>query len=200
MSVEKAYLGSEHVQVSTLSQFKNTRARLTRLSDGTPTYAWVIDINPKRMVVQAVTGSLAMRETYEIALCSNKSSTKFVAEMIGIDHGNSVFLMPDLIRMEAPVENARRRTDVSTATLLNPNAGTTVSVIDVGVNGLGIITEASYDSDTLVELRLNTNLGDIEMVCKVVYSRFEEGGFRTGLQVEKIGRIDQARWNLLLAS
>lgn len=183
-----------------MKRFISTRAKLESVSDPTNHFfAWVADVRGSRLHLKVDNGpKIEAGSVFSIQLSSNRSSSNFEIEFMGMESGNCVFHMPELIRMEPPIEQARRRTGVKTATIKPSEV--VVDVIDVGPKGIGIMTSESFDSDTELDLVLDTLLGDIQLSAKVVYSRFEETGFRTGLTISKIGRIDEARWNQLLAA
>lgn len=183
-----------------MKRFLSTRAKLESVNDATCNFfAWVFDVRGSRIHLKVDNApKIEPGSIFHIKLSSNRSSSNFDVEFMGMESGNCVFHMPELIRMEPPIEQARRRTGVKTATIRPSDV--VVDVIDVGPKGIGIMTTESFDSDTELDLVLDTLLGDIRLSAKVVYSRFEETGFRTGLTISKIGRIDEARWNQLLAA
>jgi len=183
-----------------MKRFISTRAKLESVSDPTNQFfAWVADVKGSRLHLKVDNGpKIDPGSVFSIQLSSNRSSSNFDIEFMGMESGNCVFHMPELIRMEPPIEQARRRAGVKTATIKATDV--IVDVIDVGPKGIGILASESYDSETELDLVLDTVLGDIQLSAKVVYSRFEETGFRTGLTISKIGRIDEARWNQLLAA
>jgi hypothetical protein len=186
-----------------MKDFVNTRARLFRIDDEREFYAWVIPGPDAYLVMQCdLADELSIGQHFNVVLCSNKASTQFRTVFDGIVAGALYFTLPNLIRMDPPVEQARRRAGLAKARLKFDGMETEAEIIDLAPKGLGLMTAESFENGQEIALEITSPFGDISVKGSVVYCRFdnETQQFRTGANFINLARIDEARWSKLLTA
>lgn len=72
-------------------------------------------------------------------------------------------------------------------------------VVDGSSGGVGLVVEDDPGTGAEVVLVLDAQRADLSMKAKVRYSRtLRGGGFRCGLEIVEMGRLDQPKWRNLL--
>lgn len=183
--------------------FFNTRAKLERIDTGDKYYGWVApSVKDKLFISFDQPVEIPMGTRFMIELSAKKGSTTMETTYAGVHDGKAVFNLPDLVRIDPPVEQARFRNEQVHANLLNGEQETAVVVLDIAPNGIGFLGTTSFDNNDVVTLDVSTPAGPVRIEGRVVYCRFEQDKqdqFRVGVEFTQLGRIDSARWNHLLA-
>lgn len=181
--------------------FLHTRAQITNLSSEKDSYGWVKGENKEAISIELSNPEdFAFNDPVMIILNSDRASTKFESTYRGTCEGISLFALPNLIRIDPPVEAGRRKIKIKSCSFETSMGTQPADVVDVSGTGIGIKTAESLESDSVLDFELHTEFGMVRLKGRVIYSRFQDEAFRSGVAIEGINRIDQARWNQLLAS
>ena len=188
---------------SGLKRFIGTRAKITRLADEVEIFGWVQQEESAQLVL-TFDGlpELTYGDPVTVQLMSKSASTTFDSNYQGTFKGKSHFTLPPLMRMDSPVAQSRRKPPLVAARLLKPTAVPNITVIDIAPKGVGFLCPESFEAGQSVSLEINSPVGVILIEGEVVYSRFDQEGqvFRTGMQFDRLARVDDARWNQLFAA
>lgn len=186
-----------------LRHFENTRAVITKVQDNQELFAWVHPSPVGTLIlVTDVKDAVFNGDPCIINLSSNKASTTFTAICSGILDGKIHFPVPQLIRMEPPQTQVRRRAPLMNARIFSSAGEISCPVVDVAERGLGLVTAASYETGQQLKVILETKTGEVHVDGTVVYCRFdnETQNFRTGFIFTSLSRIDERRWSQVLAA
>lgn len=188
---------------SSLKMFLDSRARLRSIADEEEYFGWVAPDEDGRLAIRLDDPQRFLKGTrYEIKLSSAMGTTRFESIFEGHYKGAGYFSLPQLMRIDPPITQARRKAPVSRGRIINGGSGE-VRIVDVSSRGIGLITSESFETGAIMTIQIESPNGPILIDATVVYSRFEpeeNQGFRTGIQFDRLGRIDEARWQQLLSA
>lgn len=184
-----------------MKQFAGTRTKIHVLRTETDLYGYVGTKIEHNIPIELVDGdALRVGDEVEVFLSNSKSSTSFNSTYLGKSESRFCFSVPALMRLDGPVAQTRRKPNVEAVHLITDDGETEVEAVDLGPKGIGIRSELSFEAGIKVKMRVKGPTGEMEFNGEVVYSRFEEEKFVTGVRIESIDRIAAARWDLLLAA
>lgn len=182
---------------ASLRRFQGTRVRLVRQSDRTEFDGWVVETETE--LVTAIAGSLpTLGESLEIQLGSQTGSCAFSAKISRIEGNRCAFPWPALIRLGGPQPEARRKPTTLTGTIKGSRSP--VQVLDLAPSGIGISSDLKFEPGDSIALNLTTEFGGLALSGSVIYCQEEGSTFRSGIQLANLGRLDQARWDQILAA
>lgn len=188
---------------SGLKMFLDSRAKLRSIADEEEFFGWVVPDEDGRLAIRLDNPQRFIAGTrYEIKLSSAMGTTRFESIFEGHYKDAGYFSLPQLMRIDPPVTQARRKAPVSRARIVKGGSGE-VRIVDVSTRGLGLVTAESFETGAFMTIQIESPNGPILIDASVVYSRFDQEqnqGFRTGIQFDRLGRIDEARWQQLLSA
>ena len=132
-----------------------------------------------------------------------KGSAGAVWEAIGLAEGETSGKAKLSLRLNEPLmvttHNEASRVLVSGMEAQISASGSTfkAKVRDVSVNGVGLLTDQELAKDSEIVIVLNTALGPIKATGKVRHVRKSPEGFRTGIELVELSRLDGSRWKKL---
>lgn len=74
----------------------------------------------------------------------------------------------------------------------------TAWVRDISREGIGIISDDPWDVGMPVEIKIKSPLGPIQAEGEVKYVKPTNGQYRIGIHIDRLSRLDDSRWRLLL--
>ena len=177
-----------------IKKFQGTRSRLVRESDQKEFYGWVVETGTELIIT--IDGDIpSENERLEVFLGSKAGSCSFITTIGRIDGNRCAFAWPELIRIGDPNPEARRKSERVTGKIEFP-----VEVMDLAPGGMGLLTDFRLETGAQIELRLSTDYGELCLSGTVVYCRPEDTQFRIGLKLQELSRLNQARWDQVLAA
>lgn len=177
-----------------IKKFQGTRSRLVRESDQKEFYGWVVETGTELII--AIDGEKpAENERLEVFLGSKAGSCSFITTIGRTDGNRCAFAWPELIRIGEPNHEARRKSERVSGKIETP-----VEVMDLAPNGMGLLTDFRLETGANIDLRLTTDFGELCLTATVVYCRPEDNLFRVGVKLQELSRLNQARWDQVLAA
>lgn len=208
------------------AQFAGSRVRFQRLRDAALFNGWVESFDGKHLSVTAATdravlaGDIAQFEIagfsarsifrahlWDVAIASVNADCD-VQTLAGMSllHVKSVTMYFEVVgdvRLVPSVEKGRLKSSSVGMNLLLPNGGTSQArIVDVSVEGVGILSEVSLAQNQEIPFVIESHLGPVQGVGQVRYCRRDsnsEGHFRIGIRLASLGRIDVHRWHRVIA-
>lgn len=74
----------------------------------------------------------------------------------------------------------------------------TALVRDISREGIGIISQEPWNVGMSVEIKIKSPLGPIQAEGEVKYVKPANGQYRIGIHIDRLSRLDDSRWRLLL--
>jgi hypothetical protein len=142
----------------------------------------------------------------EIQFSCKTKSAKIKSEVLKLSESQAVFSLPSLIRIDPPLEVARKVPGVPvtcTCRTSGDDTGCPAEVIDIAPEGIGLRVEKSFKAEERVDITVQTPSGPVFIGGTVIYCYREEGSetsFRLGLKFNRLLRVDKARWTQLLSA
>ena len=192
--------------------FANARARFQRLSDAKLFNGWVSALTGKNVIVAAEEGAkVQLGQTFRFQVFGSGATAVFDARLETISDRLLAFALSTPIRAVPSSEDMRMRTRNLSALLLDITEGepangdddmavamTEARVVDVSGKGLGLHISRAYKKGAKVKVVIDTPWGQTECTGEVRYSKPEAQGFRVGLLIVEIDRLNQGRFARLL--
>lgn len=180
-----------------------TRARLQRMGDAKFFSGWVKEISDTELWLRT-SGELPVTvgEKYVVQLFGTGFSA-IIKLKLSVTMGNLLGFAITATPMEiSSDESARVAVSGMLGTLMaDGTAPCEVTVLDMSVQGVGLLSPISVDRGAQVILDLVGRGGSISAEGEVRYCRPDpqtEGYFKVGVKIRSLQRIDQARWNQML--
>lgn len=177
-----------------MNRFQGTRSKIVRESDQKEYYGWVVETESELVIT--IDGDMpAESDKLEVQLGSKTGSCTFSGSTSRIIGNRCSFEWPKLIRIGEPMLEARKKSEKVRGMIETP-----VEILDIAPSGIGLMTDFNLETGASVDLRLTTDYGDMSVRGSVVYCRPEGTQFRVGLKLNELSRLDQARWDQILAA
>ncbi len=158
-----------------LMQYVNTRARITRLTDGKVYSAWVApSFGDKLLLSVGEINLLTEGEKFHVVLSSSTGSLDFESVFEIMQGQRAVFSLPNQVELKAPIERMRRRV-LNTSGLASINGlDFPIKVIDVSRNGFGANSPVPVPVGSTIEIKISTVHGIVTLHAKSAHSRFND--------------------------
>ncbi len=210
------------------NSFNGVRARFQRLTDNRFFVGWVQSFYANVIVVRGSTDAiLSPGENFYFEVHGLNAMATFTAKLSSFDeldvlkNANFQFVngadtqvisvaeldfefeITSQVRYARPVEEFRLMVNKMTAQLQAKGKTHDVTVTDISPNGLGLISEIEFAQGDKGEVTIFSEYGVIRTDVEVRYSMRDERSltaFRNGVKIERMSRIDSAKWNTLLTS
>lgn len=186
-----------------VSRYMKTRGRIQRLEDAKFFSGWVKEISETEVWLRT-NGELAVKpgETF-VAQFFGKGFSAIMKLKLTVSMGNLYgFVLISPAKEISSAENARVGVSGVIATLEATDVETsTVTVLDMSTEGIGIMSPVAVERSAEVTLNLEAKGGAITAIGEVRYCRPDpmvESHFRIGIKISMLQRVDQARWNQML--
>jgi hypothetical protein len=186
--------------------FIGTRCRLCRHKDARFINGWVQYFRGDSLLVQTEEGAgcepgdAMYLEAYGPKV---KGSAGAILVAVGLPEGEASGSAKLSLRLNEPLKvsthNEASRVLVSGMEAQVSAAGSTFNakVRDVSANGVGLLTDQELAKDSEITIVLNTAMGPIKATGKVRHVRKSSEGFRTGVELVGLSRLDGSRWKKL---
>lgn len=184
-----------------MERFFNTRAYIVESQTGRKLYGWVTGWKHPFLSVEMPTRDVDPKVSYSIQLSSPKNATKFDALVKQLNPKKAFFEVVSEIRIGPPISPMRVLSPIQYGKIVCPNVGEhLVELIDLGTNGLGILSLYEYEPHHKYTIVIDSPHGEIRAECESVYCAMDEltRQFRSGFKIRTSDRIGAGRWNQLL--
>ncbi len=185
-----------------LKEFAQTRARMQRLSDARFFAGWVHSASNGEIIVEMnATDGLAPGQVFLVQAFGQEACAMFEATARLIADKRVVLRIGGSIRFLEPGEEARLRVKGVSAEVSIDDMAVEAVLADMSQNGVGIATSDPLPKGQRVSIQFETPLGKIESNGEVRYCSQSglDDGFRVGVRLDKMDRLNRARWIRLLS-
>ena len=180
-----------------LMPYINTRARLTRMSDGKVLSAWVApSYGDKLLLSISENTTLEPNEKFHIVLSCSTGSLDFESEFECLQGQRAIFSLPNQMELKAPIERMRRKV-LNTSGLASLNEiEFPVKITDISRNGFGANSPLPCPKGAIIEIKLNTSHGIVTLQGKSMHVRFNEDlqMHVVGFEIASIDYENDVRW------
>ncbi len=182
----------------------NTRARFQRLRDAKFFWGWVRTFGKTNVVVALATEAKCERGDVFIFRVHGPGTTAVFRAVLEFQHGNELTLgLVGDVHYEEGEEDMRVLMDGASGKLISLGTELEVLVVDVSACGAAVLCDVELPKDSVVELYLDTRMGQVVAKGVVKYCRSASGlnnQYRIGMSLTPENRVDLARWQQLLLS
>lgn len=192
------------------SQFNNMRARFQRHSDARIFNGWVQSHAPSRVVVQATgTASMSLGEQFHFEIHGIDEVALFSAELQALEGALCEFNVTSPVKRLPRVEDTRLKVRDMLAycrpaqgpePVPLPKERSECAVIDLSSSGLALLHPEELEKGSAVDVEVVTPVGGVLLQAEVRYCRKEDKGFRVGLRITAIDRLNRGRYGFFLQS
>ncbi|MBS1704273.1 MAG: PilZ domain-containing protein [Armatimonadetes bacterium] len=162
---------------------------------------WVVASEDEAILLEITNGAVVtVGDSYICSVTTGKGLTQFRISITDVMPQHVRGIIDSRINLVITKEIPRKRFR-GTHTLTYQGESLMVEVIDISSKGVGIITPIELPRRAEVTLVFILPKGDLDVRGNIRYSEaMDEGGtsFRTGIELQQMGRIDRARWNVLV--
>ncbi len=187
-----------------LEQFVGTRAELKSQSEDVTLFGWVKAVITNQIIIHFPAGQEFQRDdSFEIILSCHNASTKFFSKYLGLAGEIPAFETPMVVRLSPASGVLRKQSPIKSVQITSATINVSAVILDIARVGFAIQTNESFEQGQKVSAEFVTPDGSpMQMDVVVVYCRFDQDSqlFRVGFEHKSLGRIDQARWQILLAT
>lgn len=167
----------------------DARVTMQRLNDAKILHGWVIAFDSSHLVVR-------LNETFQISpdskfacrICRQGGDVAFIATAAGSLGEAQHFEIEGRLAMLASQGDPRY-----SRKLEGTMDGSVVSIVDVSPRGVGVVSPMPFRAGEGAEIALEgmSVFGEVRY-CRPL--RPPESGYRLGIQLQEMGRIERARW------
>ena len=185
--------------MSDLNALVNRRARFQRLKDAKLFNGWARELSRSRIVLESSTvQTVEAGDQVQVTIVGNNCSASFQAQCTATQGTLQYLPLTSPIRWLESSEDMRVRTSGQSATVRSEIGSFEVHVVDVSPKGLGFVGAFESPRGCEIVILMARPLGVAECTGTVRYCREEDAGFRVGVLLDSMSRINSARWNSII--
>lgn len=182
-----------------LDSIRGARFRAQRLRDARPFYGWIEGLKGTSLGV-TIHGNhdLEVNDALQFEIEGKDASVTLRAVMRHPAIRNfAEFTIVDEARKTAASKAPRKRVPHMTITLQVGEAEITGRVVDISISGAGIELPVQLERGSTVIATFEFDSKRASCPAEVRYCRADGDGFRAGLQIGEMNRLESARWMML---
>jgi hypothetical protein len=182
------------------SGFQNVRVRLQRTTDARFFSGWMRQITADGAFVDLIVDEeIEVGDEFYANATGKDQSIAFAVKCV-LKQATLISLkVSGPVTAMAPTEPARKFVSGQEITLSLYGVDIVAKVTDVSLTGMGLISAEPLKRGEQVKFMMQSPIGLVRGEAEVRYSKPIPYGYRVGLKVTLVGRIEQAIWNRLAA-
>ena len=182
-----------------LTSFRNTRARLQRLSDLRFFAGWARDLTPEAVMVLFVGAVLPEAgDNMHVHLTGNMVAAVFGAKVVLVRGKMAQLNFTEPPRFIASSEDMRVWAGETRAIARSGPYEFAITVLDISLRGIGVLSTDPWERGDLLDIEYATPHGEVRGTAEVRYCRRsaeDPDVYRAGLMWTHMDRLSSARWH-----